>query len=532
MLTSKPTVSIGMPVYNGADYIEQAIDSLLGQIYQDFELIISDNCSTDATYEICLRYAAKDSRIKLYRNEENLGALSNFSKVLELARADYFMWAAHDDLWEPAYLSTLVDILNKDEQVVLAFVMFNSIDLTSQEVKTYPYILDLPADDICQRLSNYLNQPETLGKANSFYGLMRKQFTKEAFVRNSYLFESNVWASDMLFVFQMLSLGKFAVAPEILFHKRIISTALSVTIEEDWNSYFAGYEDLIKNNINLRIDQKQKLILEVFIRRISKKIQAIKFIMKNNILLSIKLKLSYIKIKSTLKYYLRTIYGKLSINKYCHISYSQCGEDLIIKYIFNALGIDIPSYIDIGAHHPSYLNNTAIFYLSGSKGINIEPDPILYKEFLVKRKNDINLNACIANKDGEKDFYFMSTPTLNTLSKIEADKYVSLGYSINSVIKLKTDTLSNIIKKHWNNIFPDLLSLDTEGMDEAILKSIDYEKNYPIVICVETISFSNDGRGIKNKSIIEFLDSKGYLAYADTNINTIFVRKDRWIRMP
>jgi len=239
---------------------------------------------------------------------------------------------------------------------------------------------------------------------------------------------------------------------------------------------------------------------------------------------------NFFKIKSFIKYFSLKLNIIFKSFDEINISYSQCGEDLIMRYIFNVLEIKQPSYIDIGAHHPSYLNNTAIFYLSGSKGINIEPDQILYKEFLVKRKYDINLNTCIADKDEEKDFYFMSTPTLNTLSKIEADKYVSLGYSINSVIKLKADTLPNIIKKYWNNIFPDLLSLDTEGMDETILKSINYESNYPIVICVETLSFSNNGNGIKNKSIIRFLESKGYLVYADTNINTIFVRKEVWIR--
>ena len=212
------------------------------------------------------------------------------------------------------------------------------------------------------------------------------------------------------------------------------------------------------------------------------------------------------------------------------ISYSQCGEDLIIRFIFNCLGIEKPSYIDIGSHNPEYINNTAIFYINGSRGINIEPDPTLFQKFENKRKHDINLNIGIGNEVGKMDFYLMSNPTLNTFSKNEANKCAEMGYFVTSVEKVKVDTLSNTVQTYWSGQFPDFLSLDVEGLDETILRSINYDENFPIVICVETISFSENGNGIKNKSIVEFLEDRGYIVYADTYINTIFVRKDRWIR--
>lgn len=217
-------------------------------------------------------------------------------------------------------------------------------------------------------------------------------------------------------------------------------------------------------------------------------------------------------------------------NKFVKISYSQCGEDLIVRFVFDCLGVTKPSYIDIGTHDPEYLNNTNIFYLNGSRGINIEPDPFCYKRIKAKRNLDINLNIGVSDIVGEIDFYFMLPSTLNTFSKSEADKYVAIGHPITSVRKIEVNTLPNIIHKYCNNSFPDFLSLDVEGMDEIILKSINYDKNSPIVICVETISFSENGNGIKNRTIIEFLESKGYLVYADTYINTIFVKKDKWIR--
>jgi glycosyltransferase involved in cell wall biosynthesis len=106
-LTSPPRVSIGMPVFNGIRYIERAMNSLLAQNFRDFELIILDNASTDGTYELALTLA-RNPRVRVDRNDRNIGWLGNFVKVLNLARGEYFMWAAVDDLWEPDFVPRLV----------------------------------------------------------------------------------------------------------------------------------------------------------------------------------------------------------------------------------------------------------------------------------------------------------------------------------------------------------------------------------------------------------------------------------------
>src|SRR5688572_10868700 len=103
MPEKNPRVSIGLPVYNGENYLAEAIDSILAQTFEDFELIISDNASTDRTQEICEAYAAKDGRIRYYRSEVNKGSAWNFNRVFELARGEYFKWAAHDDYIAPEY---------------------------------------------------------------------------------------------------------------------------------------------------------------------------------------------------------------------------------------------------------------------------------------------------------------------------------------------------------------------------------------------------------------------------------------------
>lgn len=216
-------------------------------------------------------------------------------------------------------------------------------------------------------------------------------------------------------------------------------------------------------------------------------------------------------------------------NEFLKRTFSQSGEDIIVKFIFDAIGIHKPRFIDIGAHHPFYLNNTALLYENGSTGINIEPDPVLFSRFPKVRKNDLNLNIGISDVEGEADFFMINVPTLNTFSRKEAENYSKEGkYFIREIKKIRTKTISNIINDFSNEKFPEFLTLDAEGIDDLVLNSIDYKQNYPIVICVETISFSNSMKGEKNKKIINFLSEMGYLLYADTYINSIFIKKDYW----
>lgn len=240
--------------------------------------------------------------------------------------------------------------------------------------------------------------------------------------------------------------------------------------------------------------------------------------------------MKYTKIKDKVKKKIINYLDKFPYTPYRKISYSQSGEDLLVQYIFNSIK-EKPSYLDIGAHHPYYLNNTALFYEKGYRGINIEPDPKLFSLFSLLRKEDLNLNIGISEDMGEKEFYIISEPALNTFSKEEAIKYQDEGdYKIVNTLNIQTNTILNIVDKYAGGVFPTFLTIDAEGVDELILKSIDFERNYPIVICIETISFSMKGKGLKNNNIISFLESKGYLLYADTNINSIFVKKDKWIR--
>jgi FkbM family methyltransferase len=218
--------------------------------------------------------------------------------------------------------------------------------------------------------------------------------------------------------------------------------------------------------------------------------------------------------------------------KYKKSSYSQCGEDLIMTHLFGPLKIEKPTYVDIGAHHPYFLSNTALFYSKGARGINIEPDPDLFQAFEKYREHDINLNIGIAEgKSDTLDFYQMSDPVLNTFSKKEAETYRDdHGHTIRAVSKVPVLPVNQVLQKYLKRRPLDILSIDVEGLDFQILKAVDYKRYKPKIICIETISYSETGNGVKNQAIITFLEKKGFLLFADTYINTIFVRKDLWVR--
>jgi glycosyltransferase involved in cell wall biosynthesis len=126
--TILPMVSVGMPVYNGARYLARALDTLLAQRFENFDLIISDNASSDQTPQICEHYAAVDRRVRYFRAAANRGASWNFNHVLELASAEMFVWAAHDDEWHPDFLERCVGVLRQEPGVVACYSQYQLVD--------------------------------------------------------------------------------------------------------------------------------------------------------------------------------------------------------------------------------------------------------------------------------------------------------------------------------------------------------------------------------------------------------------------
>lgn len=225
------------------------------------------------------------------------------------------------------------------------------------------------------------------------------------------------------------------------------------------------------------------------------------------------------KIKLLLNYYkLKDLYSKKS--------YSQCSEDLIIKYLINLLKIENVSFLDIGSNHPFALNNTYVFYKMGFNGVNIDANPYLIKQFKKYRSNDVNINVGVATEKGTLPFHIFEDHTLSTFSLIEKEKLIQQGNLFSFTQNIEVTTLNDIIKEKFNSKFPTILSIDIEGLDEDILRNTNFENSKPTIICAETTEYSSNGFGKKKTDFINFIKNLGYVAYADTFLNTIFLNKD------
>lgn len=231
-------------------------------------------------------------------------------------------------------------------------------------------------------------------------------------------------------------------------------------------------------------------------------------------------------------WFVRRLAGALlrRLGMYQKSSYSQCGEDIIVRYVFDSLKIAQPNYLDVGAHHPAYLNNTRILYDGGAAGVNVEPDPTLIQAFRSERPRDTNLNVGVATEGGSIPFYIMNPKTLNTFSRGDADAAVAEGKGrirIEKILDIPVVNINGVIEKYFPSGL-DFLSIDVEGLDLIILRSIDYARFRPKVICVETITFSESRQGKKIPEIPKFLEGEGYFLYADTRVNSIFVDGAIW----
>lgn len=241
------------------------------------------------------------------------------------------------------------------------------------------------------------------------------------------------------------------------------------------------------------------------------------------------------KLKSILNIKKYPFYFKILKNGFFPVSYkksySQLGEDLIIDFIFKNLKIQKPTYLDIGTNHPIKINNTYLFYKQGSTGVCIEPNPELCKIIKNKRKKDTVLNIGIGKEEKTNiDFFMMNTDVLSTFSKEEVNYLIkNTKQTLKEIIKVPLKHIDNILQDNFNGEAPNFLSLDTEGFDFEILKSINFKKVRPETICVETLTYTENRTERKEIEVIDFMKEVGYFVYADTYINTIFVDKQKWL---
>lgn len=226
-----PRVSIGLPVYNGELLVGDALESLLNQTFSDFEIIISDNGSTDGTAEICRAYAAKDARVHYYRSPRNAGAAQNFNRIVPRAQGVYFKWAAHDDKCAPDFLVRCVEVLDRDPSVVLCYSQAMVIDADARPLHPYDLELHLDSAQPAQRFRETLRGH----RCYEVFGLIRADVLRKTKLIGNYAHGDGVLLADLALR------GRFHELPERLFFPRTHTTQ-SMNMTLDYHAYTLWFD--------------------------------------------------------------------------------------------------------------------------------------------------------------------------------------------------------------------------------------------------------------------------------------------------
>ncbi|MEH2232635.1 MAG: glycosyltransferase [Nostoc sp.] len=213
MNIQSPKVSIGLPVYNGENFIKEAIDSILNQTFEDFELIISDNASSDRTEAICQAYVTQDRRVRYFRNSENLGAADNFNRVFRAATGEYFKWAAHDDVCAPTFIAECVKVLDREPTIILCHARTITINAQGKPFKQLKSNAEINSTIPYKRFREFISE-EIFQSSNPISGLIR------ADVLNKTPLLGNYPAHDLPLLAELSLHGRFYQIPEYLFYSR------------------------------------------------------------------------------------------------------------------------------------------------------------------------------------------------------------------------------------------------------------------------------------------------------------------------
>jgi FkbM family methyltransferase len=211
-------------------------------------------------------------------------------------------------------------------------------------------------------------------------------------------------------------------------------------------------------------------------------------------------------------------------------SFSQAGEDRIVRFLFDVIGVTHPTYLDVGAYHPFNLSNTALLSLNGSLGVNVEPDPDAIAAFSRHRPRDVNLNIGVGPEAGSLTFYRMSLPTLNTFDREAAERVRESSGGVHDIVgtvEVEVRTMAGVIADVGR--CPEFLTLDAEGLDHAILQTMPTWPGRPVVVCVELLAYAGVlAHATRADEIPRLMDELGYAMLADTWVNGVFVDKQRW----
>jgi glycosyltransferase involved in cell wall biosynthesis len=254
-MDNAPLVSIGLPVFNGEKYIQQTLDSLLAQSYDNFELNISDNASTDGTEEICRLYAAKDNRVHYYRQPRNVGLMGNWRCVLQLASGEYFMWAQHDDCWSMNYVGILLECLLACPSAILAAGRTLYIDSDGN-----PYHLD-PDDAPVRHGNGNLSTAKQLLQQHA-QGWLHGLFRRDELLRSvPTFFAADPWGADIVFLLELCLSKEIVGSDAAVLYKRATGVSGQKTPRQrvQWQCWFAGALLQVIRKSSLSTNEKREV---------------------------------------------------------------------------------------------------------------------------------------------------------------------------------------------------------------------------------------------------------------------------------
>lgn len=220
-----PVLTVGLPVYNGAKWIDDALESMLEQSFRDFELIISDNASTDDTEAICRNAAAADARVRYHRNDRNIGAHKNYDRVFELSSGKYFKWASCSDICLAGFFEKCVAVLEARPDVVLAYpraILLHARPGEDQLALEYEDNLNLEQDRPSERFREYLNREKLNNVMN---GVIRSSALRQTALNLP------LPGSDISMIAELSLLGKFVEIPDRLYVRRFDSETTGILMD-------------------------------------------------------------------------------------------------------------------------------------------------------------------------------------------------------------------------------------------------------------------------------------------------------------
>jgi len=492
MNNTNPKVSICIPAYKEPQLIRNCLESIHTQTYTNYEVVVTDDSPDDTVYDVVNSFTSRIKNLNYYKNDKQKGSPDNWNESVRKATGEYIKILHHDDWFaNKDSLKKYVEALDNNPHANFAFSASNAYGKNNKiSFVHYPSaheLKNLKKNIDILFLGNFIGTPSVT--------IYRKKIGAT--------YDKNLmWFVDVDFYVNVLrENSEFVYIDEPL---------ANITADGDHQVTKKVYK-------NKKIDIYESLYL---FPKINNNVVRGKYI-----LLLIRKLYSY-KLKQLPKKLLKKLNPR-TVQK--HISYSQCGEDLIVDYVFKQLGKENITYLDLGAHHPTNISNTYYFYKKGCRGVCVEPDITLFKKIKQKRPKDTCLNVGVGTKNEEANFYLMSSRSLNTFSKEEAERFSKNGsQKIEAVIKVQLKSVNDIIFSYFRTSYPNFISIDIEGLDYTILESLDFTKYRPEVFCVETLTYAEDNTAAKIPEIVDLMERKGYFVYADTYINTIFVDTTTW----